>query len=185
MHQVSLSRMENRGQRAETGGPAGASCRAESLISGEEGSSMSSLITFHSRCRSCSASFSHPPTTSASFSQGVGGAARRPQEHGPRTPGFEPWPWAALKSTGSWRRVHRSALPARTTCRQSASFRLAQAVTAAAAVIARHAGNTAIPSDLYGSRISLSLFRDPHVAFRISASSQVTQDSSKNGDQPI
>ena len=45
--------------------------------------------------------------------------------------------WAALKSTGSRRRVHRSALAARATFRPTTGRRLAPAVTAAAAVIAR------------------------------------------------
>ena len=33
------------------------------LVRGSAGEQMSSLITTHNRCRSCSASFSHPPTT--------------------------------------------------------------------------------------------------------------------------
>ena len=45
--------------------------------------------------------------------------------------------WAALKSTGSRRRVHRSALAARATCRPTTGCRLAPAASAAAAVIAR------------------------------------------------
>ena len=70
--------MNGESERRRTARPESADFGIEldSQLSGEEGCGMSSLITTHNRCRSCSASFSHPPTTV--YFQWIGTGARSP-----------------------------------------------------------------------------------------------------------
>ena len=57
--------MNGESERRRTARPESANLGIEldSQLSGDEGRAMPFLITTHNRCRSCSASFSHPPTT--------------------------------------------------------------------------------------------------------------------------